>query len=300
MQIKSSNSWKTGQLYAKVAGTWKDVLVPYVKTGGVWRATWSYSWTIGSWSGCSTTCGTGTQSRSVVCKRNDNITVADKFCTAYGLSKPATSQSCTESSGCVSYSWYTGAYGSCSTTCGSGTKTRTVYCRRNDGTRVSDSYCSGTKPSTSTSCSSTSGCTYSWYSGSYGSCSISLGRSVCGQGYKYRSVYCRRSDGSSMSDSYCSGTKPSTSTSCKVCTGCRIYTEDHPDWSEDVYIKSKIDHMRRTTGRTWGYTEMRNALIKESGSCLNHYMSYSDSERVCGIKACLCCSPGWTYYTTDC
>ena len=116
MQIKSSNSWKTGQAYTKVSGTWKDILVPYIKTNGTWRATWSYSWSTGNWSSCSTTCGTGTQTRSVTCTRNDNITVDDKFCIAYGLSKPATSQVCTESSGCVSYSWYTGPYGSCSTT----------------------------------------------------------------------------------------------------------------------------------------------------------------------------------------
>ncbi|MDD2907924.1 MAG: FISUMP domain-containing protein [Candidatus Gracilibacteria bacterium] len=51
-----------------------------------------------------------------------------------------------------SYSWDTGAYGTCSVSCGGGTQTRTVSCKRNDGTIVVDSFCSGTKPTTSQTC----------------------------------------------------------------------------------------------------------------------------------------------------
>lgn len=45
---------------------------------------------------------------------------------------------------CVSYLWYTGA---CNVPCGGGT--RSVYCRRSDGTRVNDDLCSGPKPASS-------------------------------------------------------------------------------------------------------------------------------------------------------
>lgn len=45
---------------------------------------------------------------------------------------------------CVTYFWYSGA---CSVPCGGGT--RSVYCRRSDGTRVDDNLCSGPKPATS-------------------------------------------------------------------------------------------------------------------------------------------------------
>ncbi|MEJ2099870.1 MAG: PASTA domain-containing protein [Desulfobacterales bacterium] len=45
---------------------------------------------------------------------------------------------------CVTYAWYTGA---CSVPCGGGT--RSVYCRRSDGTRVGDNLCSGPKPAVS-------------------------------------------------------------------------------------------------------------------------------------------------------
>ncbi|MDR0651512.1 MAG: hypothetical protein LBG59_09255 [Candidatus Peribacteria bacterium] len=57
---------------------------------------------------------------------------------------------------CITYSWNTSSYGSCSKTCGGGTQTRTVTCKGSDGTTVADSYCSGTRPTTSQSCNTQS------------------------------------------------------------------------------------------------------------------------------------------------
>ncbi len=56
------------------------------------------------------------------------------------------------------YSWLTYNWGSCSEPCATGTRTRIVSCRRNDGTIVGDSFCTGTKPATSESCN-TQACT---------------------------------------------------------------------------------------------------------------------------------------------
>lgn len=54
---------------------------------------------------------------------------------------------------CVTYSWQTGSWSSCSTSCGSGAKTRSVWCERDDGRTVSVDHCRDSKPRTSKSCS---------------------------------------------------------------------------------------------------------------------------------------------------
>ncbi len=51
----------------------------------------TYTWEIWDWWTCSATCGWWTQTRSVVCKRDDGTPVDDSFCPS---PKPATSQSC--------------------------------------------------------------------------------------------------------------------------------------------------------------------------------------------------------------
>ncbi len=114
------------------------------------------------------------------------------------------------------YSWNTASWGACSTSCGTGTQTRSVWCQRSDGATVSDSYCSGAKPATSQSCSLYSSCTYSWQTGSWSACSPS----TCG--YQSRSVWCQRSDGATVSGSYCSGAKPIGARECNVPSGKRF------------------------------------------------------------------------------
>lgn len=50
------------------------------------------------------------------------------------------------------YNWNTGPWSGCSASCGGGTKTRSVWCERDDGLVVDDALCTSSKPSTSTSC----------------------------------------------------------------------------------------------------------------------------------------------------
>lgn len=148
-----------------------------------------------------------------------------------------------------SYSWYTSGWSSCSNSCGSGTQSRTVYCRRSDGAQVSDSYCSGSKPARSQNCQAYNGCTYSWQTGSWGSCTGGSGTwqysawtptSGCGtvtqsrtascvananSASRTRSVTCRRSDGTTVADSYCGGGKPASSGACTPTSGFSCGTQ---------------------------------------------------------------------------
>ena len=57
--------------------------------------------------------------------------------------------------------------------------------------------------------------TYAWMTSAWGACSAS-----CGGGTQSRSVFCQRSDGSTVADSFCEATRPSTSQSCntQVCS----------------------------------------------------------------------------------
>jgi hypothetical protein len=59
---------------------------------------YSYSWQTGGWGGCSVSCGTGTQYRSVWCQRNDGATVDNAYC---GGGMPAGSQACDMGSCCA-------------------------------------------------------------------------------------------------------------------------------------------------------------------------------------------------------
>ncbi len=123
-----------------------------------------------------------------------------------------------KSSAClgVTYAWKTSSFGSCSAPC-FGTWSRTVWCERSDGTKVSDSLCGGTKPATSESCNTS--CTYSWKSGSWGTCS-----KKCDGGTQTRSVWCERSDKTKAGDSLCSGAKSATSQSCNTQACCSTDT----------------------------------------------------------------------------
>jgi len=114
------------------------------------------------------------------------------------------------------YSWFEGGFNLCSKPCGGGTQTQTVECRRNsDNVGVADSYCSGTKPDGARTCNAqTCSSTYTWNVGSFGACS-----KTCGTGQRTRTVVCQDQSGTTVADSFCSGTtKPATSENCNTNT----------------------------------------------------------------------------------
>ncbi len=177
------------------------------------------SWTTGAWSTCSALCGSGTQTRTVTCTQPGGMVVPNSYCQQ---AQPATSQSCTGTT--CTYGWLAGNWSACSSLCGSGTQTRTADCVDQNSQVVASSNCDlAQQPSLSQSCSSFDGCTYSWTSGSWSTCS-----QTCGSGSQTRSVTCQRSDGTTVASSSCdAGSTPSTSQTCygtSTCTGPTLGT----------------------------------------------------------------------------
>lgn len=177
----------------------------------------NYNWNSTVWSSCGNTCGSGTQTRTVWCERADGQTVDDSNCIG---PKPLEIQACSDYSTC-SYDWLVGVFSSCSSTCGSGSQSRTVECERSDGTIVGDASCLIVKPDLSQSCTDYSTCTYQWISEAWSACS-----NTCGEGTHSRNVYCERSDGIIVDDSNCVEAKPVTSESCSVYMNCVPLIDD--------------------------------------------------------------------------
>lgn len=175
------------------------------------------AWEASAWSACSSTCGTGTQTRTVVCQLADGTVLPDSTCTT---PKPAESQACTANSGCA-YTWAAGSFDACTETCGYGTQTRSVWCQDSTGLTMMESLCNAaTKPSTTQTCSAYSTCSYTWkIKTGWGACSSS-----CGPGTQTREVGCIREDGAYVADSFCpAASKPATSQPCDTpCAPCYL------------------------------------------------------------------------------
>jgi len=172
-------------------------------------------WRAGEYGACSSTCGAGVAARSVICV--DGSGELASGCDQSG--KPATSEACTDVSSCT-YAWATDSFSACNTSCGTGQSSRTVSCRRSDGTSVDDSYCStaGAKPVATQACSDISTCGYSWSVSQYGACAAGCTDSSS----QTRLVACMRGDNTAVNDSFCAGlgAKPAISQSCPSYSSC--------------------------------------------------------------------------------
>lgn len=156
VHIKVTGAWRTASPHVKVGGAWVRPLHIHVKQGGAWKPLWSYAWQTGTWSACSASCGGGTQTRDVTCRRSDGVYLPDAYCA--GITKPATSTAC-NTQACYTYIWnYPDNWTACPTTCGTGSQSKTAYCRRNDGVTVADSFCSGSAPTITQSCGNCDNC----------------------------------------------------------------------------------------------------------------------------------------------
>ncbi|MCF7812025.1 DUF4215 domain-containing protein [Candidatus Gracilibacteria bacterium] len=190
-------------------------------------------WVTGSWGTCSTTCGSGTQSRSVTCKTGAGQTVTDYQCLGMIGAKPSTSQSCTSYTGCEC----TGTTPNNSSMCtGDNTNLTSNVTKipvNSCTSRKCEWKCGSGRIAYQGGCAETS---YYWDTGSWGCPNIEMkgpDRNLlaslvvpnnliadvvqCPCSNYTRSVRCKRSpDGATVSDSYCPSPKPDTSWECNV------------------------------------------------------------------------------------
>jgi len=147
-----------------------------------------YYWWHGQWKSCDIEyCGTGTQTRTILCiweKPDSSLTVADNnLCNENPA--PSTEQSCHIP---CSYQWTSSSWGNCNGLCDEGTQSRTVSCQwiKTEGLQetVPDSNCIEPKPVSERACP-LAACSYVWVVNQWGACDAG-----CGDGWKRRKVSC--------------------------------------------------------------------------------------------------------------
>lgn len=197
----------------------------------------SYQWQYGAWSDWSTTCGPATHTRTASCLRSDGATVVDTGSGQCSSTK-LTSEGQTIVSGC-SYQWFTGPW-AVTPACGATDESRQVYCRRSDGTKVSDDQCTGTRPDTNRGAAdgtvNYAACTFAWKTSAWSA----IPAGTCGYTTRTRTISCARSDGADAAATQCPSSKPITSTRSLSYAGCGY------DWRQSGYSLGKCTNHAQT------------------------------------------------------
>ncbi|KAM4808990.1 A disintegrin and metalloproteinase with thrombospondin motifs 12 [Rhinophrynus dorsalis] len=158
-----------------------------------------YTWKYGSWTDCSTTCGTGVQRQIARCVNKKRGVVKNTFCDLKMQPTPRQKKCSTQD---CPPRWWVGEWQQCSTTCGpTGEKKRTVLCLRtlgSDEQALPSEDCHHlTKPKAYVSCNRDISCPSDWTVGNWSECSV-----TCGGGVRTRNVTCAKNN-----DEPCDGSK---------------------------------------------------------------------------------------------
>ncbi|XP_033642756.1 uncharacterized protein LOC117302896 [Asterias rubens] len=175
----------------------------------------TYTAVRGDYGACSVSCGTGVETRVVVCLNQDGQQVAMDLCIDFGIDDLATERVCTLPACAPLYRYSIGAYTDCSVTCGSGVRTRDVQCVNQNDESVDVQACLDLNliPPVSTIVCLLAECpTFIYQFGNFGECS-----ETCGDGLRMRLVICINNDTSEIvNDANCPGERPAATEPCNL------------------------------------------------------------------------------------
>ncbi|CAI9731451.1 type-1 domain-containing 4-like isoform X1 [Octopus vulgaris] len=173
-------------------------------------------WAAGPWSACSASCGTGTQTRQILCQQRMsatfNQTVSAEQCR--GKTKPGKTKRECSLQPC--HFWQVGNWTACSSSCGKGIHQRDVSCMSINGSNADDADCEENKPLSEELCDMGS-CAVGWFYTHWPkTCPVE-----CGEGSVRRKLHCSADDNSALPDERCQNfTKPRTEKKCKSDIPC--------------------------------------------------------------------------------
>ncbi|XP_023705293.1 papilin isoform X5 [Cryptotermes secundus] len=143
-------------------------------------------WVVSDWSGCEDKCGLTQETRRIHCANQMGKIYPDDRCHSYRL--PELTRECESPVPC-DHEWFASQWSECSSRCGSGVKTRKVFCGKFDGDtvkKVDDDKCDLRKKyEAESNCTGKEECKGQWYAGPWTACS-----KPCGGGVMSRKVLC--------------------------------------------------------------------------------------------------------------
>ena len=204
-----------------------------------------YKWVAGEYGDCSVGCSGGVQTREVRCENNFGARVSSRHCFRTQKERPRASKHCNKKPCLGASSWVIDPWQPCSTSCGGGTKIRSVKCRVSYNS--TDTHCQSILPLpiTADTCNTHACITYKWETSDWSQCSKSCDDAATlaltkqsSTGVQTRSLRCRASDGSLVSTRRCElqmvagETAPETSRPCQSNPKCKTFKWRVGEWGQ--------------------------------------------------------------------